>query len=191
MRFTTTRAATTTRPTAMRRFTPTRTAPTTRPMAMVRFSPTRTAPATRPMASGALLQHERLAKHGQWLLGAYTNTSGSNNIALGYQAGYNFTGTKAATLTSATRGSPAKTTSSASAQPDRDLSGRHGLCQRRGADQRPQCQGEFHRGQSAEVLAKVAALPVTEWNYKTESRTCSTSARWRRIFRRPSGWRRG
>ena len=35
------------------------------------------------------------------------------------------------------------------------------------------------------VLAKVAALPVTQWNYKTESGG-STSARWRRIFRRRS-----
>ena len=38
------------------------------------------------------------------------------------------------------------------------------------------------------VLAKVAALPVTEWNYKTDSRACSTSARWRRIFTPPSVW---
>ncbi len=39
-----------------------------------------------------------------------------------------------------------------------------------------------------EVLRKVAALPISRWNYRAKALPCATSARWRRTSSTPSPW---
>ena len=107
--------------------------------------------------------------NGSWAL-AY-NTSGSDNIALGYQAGYNFTGSESGNIDIGNPGVTGEnnTIRIGTSQTATYLSGTVYATSFSSTSDR-NAKENFTVVNPREVLAKVASLPVTEWNYKTDSK---------------------
>jgi hypothetical protein len=102
-----------------------------------------------------------------WKLGYAGTTSGTNNIALGYQAGYNFTGTESSNIDIGNPGIAGEnnTIRIGASQAATYLAGTVyangiALTSDRNAKE------NFTALDAKKVLAKVISLPVSEWNYK-------------------------
>ena len=107
-----------------------------------------------------------------------------NNIALGYGAGNNFNGGESGNINIGNGGNTGEnniirigTSQTATYLAGTVYANGVALTSDRNAKE------NFTAFNAQDVLAKVAALPVTEWNYKTDSKARRTSARWRRISR--------
>jgi hypothetical protein len=103
-------------------------------------------------------------------LALYSNTSGSNNIALGYQAGYNLT-TGSSNIDIGNMGVAGDNSiiRIGTTQPATFLAGNvYGTSFNPTSDRN--VKENFQPVDYQAVLAKVASLPVTQWNFKTESK---------------------
>jgi hypothetical protein len=100
----------------------------------------------------------------------YLNSRGSNNIALGYQAGYDITtGSYNIDIGNTGQGSDTNIIRIGSGQTATYLSGVAYATSFSPTSDR-NAKENFTAVNAREVLAKVASLPVTEWNYKTDSK---------------------
>ena len=117
----------------------------------------------------------------------FSNTRGSNNIAVGFQAGFNTT-TGSSNIDIGNEGLSTDANIIRIGTRSQTATYLAGTVYANGVQLTSDrnAKENFKPVDSQAVLAKVASLPVTEWNYKTDRRACSTSARWRRIFKRPS-----
>ena len=101
----------------------------------------------------------------------FSNTRGSNNIALGYQAGFNNSATASFNIDIGNTGSSTDTNivRIGTSQTATYLAGTvYGNNVQLTSDRN--AKENFKSVDDQAVLAKVASLPLTEWNYKTDSK---------------------
>ena len=110
-------------------------------------------------------------------LGTSGSAGGTNNIALGYLAGFNFEGNESGNIDIGSWGNAGENNiiRIGSTQTDTYLTGNvhvYGTVSANGVllTSDRNVKENFTAINAREVLAKVAALPVTEWNYKSDSK---------------------
>ena len=103
---------------------------------------------------------------GYWALA--NNTSGSNNIALGYQAGWNISGSGNIDIGNSGQSTDANIIRIGTSQIATVLAGTV-YAQSFTSTSDRNVKEHFQPVDAQGVLAKVASLPVTQWNFQTES----------------------